>query len=123
MIYVTIAPEPSRKKKADECCKVAFTASGTLVRDIKAASADEQIRSTLIEDIVAEGWLRWKDGARLPASSRGGGHLKIQVWVDKAIVAMAQDIRRAAKTDGGTSTLSAAIRRLLILGLEKEGRP
>lgn len=90
----------------------------TLVRDIKAVSPDGEIRNRLIEDIAAEGWLRWTDGARLPASSRGGGHLKIQMWTDKKILAMAQDVQRAAKADGGTSTLSATMRRLLILGLE-----
>lgn len=119
MIYLPIAPEPARKKKFNAGCKVAFTASPTLVRDIKAVSPDGEIRNSLIEDIVAEGWLRWQDGARLPASSRGGGHLKIQVWIDKKIVAMAQDVQRAAKAEGGTSTLSAAMRRLLILGLEE----
>lgn len=118
MIYLPITPEPARKKKTDECKKIAFTASPTLVRDLKAASPDGEIRNSLIEDIAAEGWLRWSDGARLPASSRGGGHLKIQVWIDKKIVAMAQDVQRAAKAEGGTSTLSAAMRRLLILGLE-----
>lgn len=119
MIYLPITPEPARKKKTDDGCKVAFTASPRLIRDIKAASPDGQIRNSLIEDITAEGWLRWKDGAHLPANSRGGGHLKIQVWMDKKIVAMAQDVQRAEKTDGGTSTLSAAMRRLLILGLEE----
>lgn len=79
MIYLPITPEPARKKKADECKKIAFTASLTLVRDIKAVSTDGKIRNSLIEDIAAEGWLRWTDGANLPASSRGGGHLKIQI--------------------------------------------
>jgi hypothetical protein len=63
MIYVTIAPDPTRKKQVMECKKVAFALSSSLLRDLRAASPDGQIRNGLIEDAISEGWMRWQDGA------------------------------------------------------------
>jgi len=117
MIYVTIAPDPTRKKQVMECKKVAFALSSSLLRDLRAASPDGQIRNGLIEDAISEGWMRWQDGAPLPGSSKPGSVQAIQCWISKDVVEMAQEAKRATKGSHRTS-LSAAIRRLLILGLE-----
>jgi hypothetical protein len=118
MIYVTIAPDPTRKKQVMECKKVAFALSSSLLRDLRAASPDGQIRNGLIEDAISEGWMRWQDGAPLPKSSSPGSVQAIQCWISKDVVEMAQEAKRATKGPHRAS-LAVAIRRLLILGLEE----
>jgi hypothetical protein len=118
MLYVKMAHDVPRNTTSVDRRKLAFTATSSLIAAIRAKSSDGEIRSSLVQDLITEGWIRWQEGAALPVKTKGGGLQKIQIWADRETMDLVRDAHRATKAASGSSSLSAASRRLILLGLE-----
>jgi hypothetical protein len=118
MSYVKMAHDAPRNTTSVDRRKLGFTATFSLIAAIRAKSSDGEIRSSLVQDLITEGWIRWQEGAALPFKSKGGGLQKIQVWVDREVMELVRDAFRASNSLGLSRSMSAAARRLILLGLE-----